>query len=351
VAMTAIDLFSGCGGLTLGLKMAGFSVKAAIEIDKLAVETYRANHPEVVVLNSDIRTVDANDFMLRLQIVPGAIDLVAGCPPCQGFSSIRTLNGNRRVDDQRNNLLFDYLRFVRELKPKSIMFENVPGLINEPIFSLFMKELRTMGFFCTEAKILDAKDYGVPQRRKRLIVIAARNCKIHFSQKLNSTKTVRDAIGNLPPPGSSGDSLHDMPENRSERIKELIATIPKDGGSRKDLEEQKQLACHTKCNGFKDVYGRMAWDNVSPTITGGCVNPSKGRFLHPDQDRAISLREAALLQSFPPNYTFIPSHGKGRIAQMIGNALPPILICSQALEIRQSLEWLAGLRKKGEVKN
>ncbi|WP_214079124.1 DNA cytosine methyltransferase [Mesotoga sp.] len=135
VAMNAIDLFSGCGGLTLGLKMAGFSVKAAIEIDKLAVETYRVNNPEVVVLNVDIRSVDVQHFMEHLQIVPGEIDLVAGCPPCRGFSSIRTLNGKRKVEDNRNNLLFDYLRFVRELRPKSIMFENVPGLMKEPIFS------------------------------------------------------------------------------------------------------------------------------------------------------------------------------------------------------------------------
>lgn len=340
VAVTAIDLFSGCGGLTLGLKMAGFSVKAAIEIDKLAVETYRVNHPEVVVLNVDIRTVDVQHFMENLQIVPGEIDLVAGCPPCQGFSSIRTLNGRRKVDDTRNYLLFDYLRFVRELKPKSIMFENVPGLLKAPIFSVFMKELETLGFLNPEVGILDAKNFNVPQRRKRVIAIAVRNGEIHFSPKFDSFRTVRDAIGDLPNPGKSGDSIHDIPENRSSRVKELIAAVPKDGGSRKDLDDDKQLGCHIRCNGFKDVYGRMAWDDVSPTITSGCTNPSKGRFLHPDQDRAITLREAALLQSFPPDYIFIPSHGKGRVARMIGNALPPLLIYSQALEINKTLSLL-----------
>src|SRR5690606_12010561 len=115
-------------------------------------------------------------------------------------------------------------------------------------------------------------------------------------------RSVRDAIGDLPKPSVSDDPLHDPMEDRSERIAKMIALIPKDGGSRSALGKRRQLECHKRCNGFKDVYGRMAWDDVAPTITGGCVNPSKGRFLHPTQNRAITLREAALLQSFPPNY-------------------------------------------------
>jgi DNA (cytosine-5)-methyltransferase 1 len=148
----------------------------------------------------------------------------------------------------------------------------------------------------------------------------------------------REAISNLSVPGQSGDAIHDLPEKRNKRVRTLIRAIPHDGGSRTDLSKRRQLACHKKCDGFKDVYGRMAWDEVAPTITSGCFNPSKGRFLHPVEDRAITMREAALLQGFPRKYKFDPDVGKIAVALMIGNALPPPFISAHAHEIVKVLQ-------------
>jgi DNA (cytosine-5)-methyltransferase 1 len=151
-----------------------------------------------------------------------------------------------------------------------------------------------------------------------------------IAEKHSKRLTVRGALTGVGAPSVSADKLHAMPARRSEKIRELIALIPKDGGSRKDLADDRQLECHKRSDGFSDVYGRMAWDDVAPTITSGCYNPSKGRFLHPSRNRAITLREAALLQGFPPKYKFDVSHGKEAIALMIGNALPPQFIAAHA---------------------
>lgn len=323
--MKAIDLFSGCGGLTLGLKWAGFQVLWAVDNDPLSVETYEAYHKDVLVCPKDIRAQDPSEVLRNLHLQEGELDLLAGCPPCQGFSSIRTLNGSRPVDDPRNDLIFDFIRFVKVFKPKTVMLENVPRLAVDSRMSYFKQELSDMGYR-GEPQILNAADYGVPQRRRRVIFLAAMGKSVELPSIDPLRRTVRDAISFLPPPGESGDPLHDQGENRSLRILDLIKKIPKNGGSRKDLGDSEQLACHRKCNGFKDVYGRMSWDDVAPTITGGCVNPSKGRFLHPEQDRAITLREASLLQSFPPDYPYSLKRGKFAAAVMIGNALPPEFI-------------------------
>jgi DNA (cytosine-5)-methyltransferase 1 len=149
--------------------------------------------------------------------------------------------------------------------------------------------------------------------------------------------TVKDAIGTMLPAGKSGDALHDLPEIRTPDVMARIKKIPKNGGSRSDLKKSDQLPCHKRCRGFNDIYGRMSWDAVSPTITGGCVNPSKGRFLHPEEDRAITLREAAILQTFPKDYRFHLEGGKGAVATQIGNALPPEFIRRHALQIKTYL--------------
>jgi DNA (cytosine-5)-methyltransferase 1 len=331
---TAIDLFSGCGGLTEGLKQAGFRVIGAVEIDPLAVETYKANHQEVFVWERDIRTLAAARVMRRLKIRRGQLDLLAGCPPCQGFSTMSTLNG-RISPDKRNDLVFQFLRFVRALLPKSVMLENVPGLARNHRSQSLRAKLKKMGYEVNWG-VLNAADYGVPQRRRRFILIAARGAVIPFAARSSKRWTVRDAFKKLRK-HSKADPLHNRSENRSERIRDLIRHIPRDGGSRKDLGQGNQLPCHQRCNGFKDVYGRMAWDEVSPTITGGCYNPSKGRFLHPVENRAITLREAALLQTFPKSYFFSLRRGKSNAAQMIGNALPPEFIRSHAEQIRRFL--------------
>lgn len=320
--LTAFDLYSGPGGLTLGLHQAGFRVVGAVEVDDLAVETYKANHRRVRVWASDVRKLDPRRLMSELGFEEGDLDLLAGCPPCQGFSRIRTLNQPNAVSDERNDLVLDFLRFARAFRPKAVMVENVPGLVEDERFEKLCHGLSRMKYEVGFA-ILDASDYGVPQRRRRVIVLGGRTGPIPFALCNDERMTVRQALAGLPPPGRSGDELHDFPERRSPEVMDRIRAVPKNGGSRRDLGSDEQLRCHKRVDGFWDVYGRMAWDDVAPTITSGCINPSKGRFLHPDQDRCITLREAALLQGFPVDYYFSLKRGKFAAAAMIGNALPP----------------------------
>lgn len=331
---TALDLFCGCGGLTQGLKKAGFNVLGAVDVDPLSVQTYKDNHKKTYVWLSDIRSLKVADVKKRLGLKKGSLDLLAGCPPCQGFSTLRTLNGSCSVDDPRNDLLFEFLRFVKALRPKTVMLENVPGLAADVRFQAFLATMNELGYL-GDHRVLNAADYGVPQRRRRLIYLAGYNHTIPFAEPVSMRKTVRDVIGSLPKAGESGDPAHDVPEKRTTRIINLISRIPKDGGSRTDLPKKEQLDCHKRCNGFKDVYGRMAWKDVAPTITSGCFNPSKGRFLHPEENRAITLREAALLQGFPPKYKFPVSAGKSSVALLIGNALPPPFITAHAKAIKE----------------
>ena len=349
----AVDLFSGCGGLTLGLKKGGFEVVGAVEINRNAVRTYLANHAEVTVWESDIRDLQPAEVLGRLKLKVGELDLLAGCPPCQGYSRLRTLNGSRTVDDPRNDLLREFQRFVEETRPASVMMENVPGLESDRRFAEFHQALRSIGYQGTH-RILNVADYGVPQRRARLIYLAGIGVTIPFAKKMKPIKTVRDALDRLPKAGSSGDHAHDRTERRSERVMQVIKHIPKDGGSRGELPEDLQLTCHKQCNGFGDVYGRMAWNTVAPTITSGCFNPSKGRFLHPEEDRAITIREAALLQGFPLDYLFAPEVGKESLADMIGNALPPPFVEAHCRQIRHVIEEhrrLAPETHVGDVSN
>ena len=334
---TAIDLFSGCGGLTLGLKLGGFNVIGAVDIDPLSIETYQANHKDVAVWAADIRDLEPAEMLSTLNLEPGELDLLAGCPPCQGFSTMRTLNGSLRVDDPRNDLLLEVLRFVDALRPKAVMIENVPGLADDESFQVFFCRMHKAEYR-GDQDILNAAEYGVPQRRKRLIYVAGLRTEIPFAEPVKGTVTVKDAIGDLPKPGESGDPIHDLSERRTPRVMQLIQRIPQDGGSRTDLPVEDQLDCHKRCDGFKDVYGRMAWSEVSPTITSGCFNPSKGRFLHPEEHRAITMREAALLQGFPGDYKFPRATSKSSLAMMIGNALPPPFIAAHAKVIRETLQ-------------
>ncbi|MDR3298270.1 MAG: DNA cytosine methyltransferase [Candidatus Nomurabacteria bacterium] len=331
---TAIDLFSGAGGLTQGLKQAGFNVVGAIESQPTYAESYFMNHPEVDLRNKDITTIDPKEYMNDLKLKKGQLDLLAGCPPCQGYSTIGTRNRGKR-DDPRNELVYEVLRFAVAFRPKTIMMENVPALATDERLRKLRAELEKIGYKI-DVKVLNMSKYDVPQARRRMIMLASRIGKLDvISQELDSDKmkTVRDAISFLPPVGCSHDPLHDIVEYRSNKVQKLISLVPKDGGSRTDLPEEYQLECHKKTSGFKDVYGRMSWDKPSPTITGGCSQPSKGRFLHPEENRTITLREAALLQTFPKNYKFSFKSGKQGVATMIGNALPPTFIQFHALNV------------------
>lgn len=336
----AIDLFSGCGGLTLGLKQAGFSVIGAVEIDSLAVNTYKANHKRVHVWEKDICKLSVAEVKRKFDLKPGQLDLLAGCPPCQGFSTMTTLNGKYIVDDDRNDLIFQFMRFARGLRPKAIMMENVPALAKDRRIRKVRAELKKMGYECT-IDILNAAKYGVPQRRRRFILLAGRRTKIPFAREAHCEPVVRTAFKKLGK-RAKHDPLHNYTERRTETVKNRIKRIPSNGGSRFDLGKSHQLKCHKTFDGFKDIYGRMSWDEVAPTITTGCFNPSKGRFLHPTKHRAVTLREAALLQSFPKSYFFSLKRGRIRAAEMIGNALPPEFIRRHAIKIIEVLEQTNG---------
>ncbi len=338
---TAIDLFSGCGGLSRGLRDAGFQVVAAVEVEPKAQHTYRLNHPKVRLYEKDIRKVAVRSLLEDAGMKPGELDLLAGCPPCQGFSRLRTRNQNTSIEDPRNDLVRDFLRFVRVLRPKAIMLENVPALADDERFKNLCENLKRLKYELV-VHTLNAADYGVPQRRRRLILLGSRVHTPAVAAKAKHKVTVRDVLASVEPPSKTKDRLHAIPENRTLAVRKVIELIPQNGGSRSDLPSRYWLNCHKRNDGFHDVYGRMAWDDVAPTITSGCINPSKGRFLHPSQDRTITLREASLLQGFPKSYKFEVSHGKEAIALMIGNALPPPFIAAHAKSIRMSIHQAEG---------
>ncbi|MEA5463205.1 DNA cytosine methyltransferase [Leptothoe sp. PORK10 BA2] len=336
---TCIDLFAGAGGLSCGLIAEGFDIAVAVEIDSVSAKSYILNHSSTKVLVKDIRKITGPELLKQAGLVRGDLDLLTGCPPCQGFSTLRTKRRTLESDDPRNDLIREVLRLVRSMRPRAILIENVPGLAKDRRFVDFRVGLKQAGY-CSDYAILNASDFGVPQRRRRLVLIAFRgmNVPANWSCYETSEKNVRQAISHLATSaGSSGDALHDIPEKRTPAMMERIRATPKDGGSRKDLPSEMQCRCHVRGDGYFDVYGRMAWDALAPTITSGCSNPSKGRFLHPEKDRAITLREAAVLQTFPETYKFCLDRGKDHVARQIGNAFPPDLIKPIARIISQKL--------------
>ncbi len=339
VILNAIDLFSGCGGLSEGLKQAGFKIIAGVEVDKNAARTYRMNHNDTVLFEDDIRKLDSSKILKLLKGNP--LHLLAGCPPCQGFSSLRKLNRKFAIRDERNSLIDEYYRFVEELNPLTIMLENVPGIVDYTLFKAIIRKLKKLEYNIVY-KIVNVADYSVPQRRIRLVLVGSKLCKIDIANGLNTLVTVKNALAKLKG-NSKNDELNKIYPKHTERIQKMISLVPKNGGSRADLPGKYQLECHKKKNvGFKDIYGRLHWDTISSTITGGCLNPSKGRFLHPEEDRCISAREAALLQTFPIDYKFPTDIPKAELALLIGNALPPKFSRIQAENIFQHIEEYYG---------
>lgn len=335
MARISVDLFSGCGGMSEGLVQAGFKVVAAVELDPYAAKTYRLNHPETKLFEKDIRDLKAKELQ---EVLAGRrLDLLAGCPPCQGFSSIRRLNRRKPVSDERNGLLLEFLRLVQELKPLAVMMENVPGLQDYYLFSYMVQCLKEMGYNPKKA-VLDVANFDVPQRRKRMVLVGSVYGGLSVLQSHREPPTVRETIYSLESPAETSDPVHRIYPRHTPKVMQRIRQIPKDGGSRSALPEEEQLACHRKKNvGFNDVYGRLRWDDVSSTITGGCLNPSKGRFLHPEEDRCITAREAALLQTFPQSYKFPTDIPRYAIALQIGNALPPRFCYHQVANIMEHL--------------
>jgi len=336
----SIDVFSGMGGLTQGMHQAGFITKVAIENEENAILVFSKNHLNTDVIDNDIREVPSFEILNKLNGEP--LHLLAGCPPCQGFSSLRRLNRKKNIRDDRNSLVLEYLRLVKDLQPLTIMMENVPGLKNYYLFKEMIKELKSLKYD-PKVEIVNVSDYGVPQRRKRLVLIGSRLGSIEIAKPVKIKKTVKTAIGHLSSVKLTKDPLHKLYAHHSPRILDRIKSIPSNGGSLKDAGKEHQYKCHENVTvGFNDVFGRMKWDDVAPTITGGCLNPSKGRFLHPEEDRCITAREAALLQTFPEDYKIPLEIPKDKIALLIGNALPPQFSYIQSQNIKDHLDKYLG---------
>lgn len=332
--LNSLDLFSGVGGLTQGMHDAGFQTKIAIELDANAVLGYKMNHKKTYVIQKDIRDITIEEIKQKLNGEP--LHLLAGCPPCQGFSSMRRLNKKKNVQDYRNSLVLEYLRFVRELKPLTIMMENVPGLKDYYLFKDVVKELKELGYN-PKVEVVNVCKYGVPQNRKRLVMVGSLLGDLDIAIGSSKKATVRNTIGNLESIKTTKDTVHKIVASHTPAVMKRIKLTPKNGGSWKDLPEEYILECHKAKNvGFHDVYGRLKWDDYSTTITGGCLNPSKGRFLHPTENRCITAREAALLQSFPKKYKF-PTGNKTALALLIGNALPPKFSFYQSKNIKDHI--------------
>lgn len=378
--MSAIDLFAGAGGFSLAAHQAGLDVLAAIELDPDAAQTYKHNIIERLgqktkLLNGDILKIDPSELRQELGLKKGQLDLILGGPPCQGFSSHRIKNAG--VDDPRNKLLLRYYDFVEEFKPKAFLVENVAGLFwkkHASYLETFKQLAEDNGYTIHFCDTLNAKDYGAPQNRKRAFILGIRedtkrdkltfppaqeffnpNSKEVKEQERLAWKTASTVFEPLSPelveryiethfrphsqlsddearcllqglesglPVDAGDpcNVHMKPTEKMQRRFKSTRL----NGSRIDADPEFELKCHANgYSGHKDVYGRVMIHTPSNTITTGCNNPSKGRFVHPWKDHGITLRHAARLQTFPDEFVFLGSSTSQ--AKQIGNAVPPEL--------------------------
>ena len=340
--LTALDLFAGAGGATQGLKDAGYRVLAAVEKCADAVRTFSANHPEVRVLERDIRRVDPGTLRKSLKLPVGDLDLITACPPCQSFSTL----GRMDAADSRNDLIAETERFAREFLPTAIVFENVPGVARDRRFELLRSHLEAIGYHDFRAYDLFASDFGVPQRRRRLIAIALRVerrvvlptdlATILPNSFLGMPPDAGDVIDLAGPIEGTPDRLH-RARKPTPVVLERIRAIPP-GGNRFDLPPHLRLDCHKRIarKGAWTPYGRIRRKGPAPTMTTKCTTPSCGRFVHPTEHRGISLREAALLQTFPLRYRFVGNHGS--IERQIGNAVPVKLAEALGLAVKRCIE-------------
>ena len=336
---TAVDLFCGAGSASAALKQSHFRVVAAVDNDANACATYRANHPRSRLYETDIQDLDP--LTVRSECLDALdLDLMVICAPCQPFSS----QNRRRNTDQRSRLLLQGARFVSALRPKILFVENVPALASRAYADLLTEFRNICGseYRFGSPQRVDAADYGVPQRRIRCLLMAGRGVPAPTLPPPISPQgerfTVRHAISSLAKLKSGEADKHDplhVARNHKPIALERLRAIAKDGGSRRELPKALRLNCHKQPNCFPDVYGRMSWDDVAPTLTTGCTDVTRGRFAHPEADRAITPREAALLQTFPPHYTFEGSLKV--VAQQIGNALPFALLRALAPTLRASI--------------
>lgn len=325
-AVRAIDLFCGAGGLTRGLEESGIDVSLGVDIDSICRYPYTSNNG-ATFLQKSIEEITADDLTSAFH--GASYRLLAGCAPCQPFSTYS--RSQSRTSAVRWNLMDHFGRLVREVKPHLVTMENVPMLQRAQVFSDFMDTLRDEGFAVAPA-IVNCADYGVPQYRRRLVVLASKLGPVRLvppTTPVARRPTVRDAIADMPRLDAGGESSTDA-LHRSSRLSPLNVRrirASKPGGTWRDWDEELVAACHRKSGGrtYPSVYGRMEWDHPAPTMTTQYFGFGNGRFGHPEQDRAISLREGAMLQSFPREYRFAkpgePICVK-TIGRLVGNAVP-----------------------------
>ena len=323
-----VDFFSGCGGASAGFAKAGIRPVVAIDNDLDSVATYRANFPETTVIEDDIRNLSPRALLDLLPSEERAPTLFVGCSPCQPFADYQ--KGEVATDD-RSFLLFEFLRFINALNPELVFIENVSG-VRRPrsgggIFTRFVEELsRTHDV--SYGEILCA-DYGVPQVRRRLVLLASRLGRIGFPRPTHGPlgqsphSTVREWIGDLPPI-AAGENHPEVPNHRASRLSALNAvriSLTPEGGDWRNWPEHLWGDRHRKgFRGHTDSYGRLTWDRAAPTLTTRCISYSNGRYGHPEQDRGLSVREAALLQTFPSDFVFMGTLNSQ--ARQVGNAVP-----------------------------
>ena len=327
-----IDLFCGIGGLSHGMYRTGFKIIAGFDIDETCKYAYETNN-KAVFYGQDINTISKEQ--INNLFAGYDIKILAGCAPCQPFSSYAFKVKDK--DDKKYNLLYQFGRLVKEVLPDIVTMENVSQILSfkqKPVLDDFISTLKQNGYYVT-FKTVFCPDYGIPQTRKRLVLLASRYGTIELIPPTHSPenyKTVRAVIGSLPPIEAGeickSDTLHRARSLTELNLKRIKATPL--NGSWRDWPEQLQLQCHKKTSGksFGSVYGRMNWDAPAPTMTTLCTGLGNGRFGHPDQNRAISLREAALFQTFAEEYIFFPSEEQISItkaSRYIGNAVPPRL--------------------------
>jgi DNA (cytosine-5)-methyltransferase 1 len=325
--VSAIDLFCGAGGLSHGLQEAGVAVAAGIDLDPACKYPFEANI-EAPFLQQDVRDVTAGQLSRLWE--SGGVRVLAGCAPCQPFSPYR--RGADTTGEEQWPLLGEFGRLVSETLPEIVTMENVPRIGKARIFTEFVSQLEALGYDVSW-RSCNGLDYGLPQGRRRLVLLASLLGPLAVPEgplRGSAPRTVRDTIAGLPPLRSgqvdSVDPLHRSRGLTDINLRRIRASTP--GGTWEQWPEELRAPCHRKSSGatFRNVYARMEWDKPSPTITTLAHNFGTGRFGHPEQDRPISLREAAMLQGFPETYRFVQAGAAvyfSQLGRLIGNAVPP----------------------------
>lgn len=329
IDVACVDLFCGAGGLTHGLRSAGVEVRAGVDFEEDCRHPYVANHPGIEFLRADVAELKAHT--VAAWFAGADVRVLAGCAPCQPFSNyaLRYQKEAKAESDQRWSLLNHFGRLVRELLPEVVTMENVPTVTRHSVFDAFATTLASLGYHVW-FDVIDCVDYGLPQRRNRTVLLASRFGHIELNKPASLTpRTVEGAIKALPVLrhgcSNANDRLHAASRLSDLNYERILHSRP--GGSWRDWPKHLIAKCHTKSTGRKypAVYGRMRYDEPSPTLTTQFYGFGSGRFGHPTQARAISLREGALLQGFPIDYSFVADNqpiNLKSLGRMIGNAVP-----------------------------